>query len=146
MNVRTTSYLYKLLLGGIIFFCSAFQGITSQSIPFNATTDLYVLEDRGETILRITPAGGISVVLDQSDIIALTGDTDIDFPEKGIAFDTAGNLYFSDDETNSILKLPAGAVASGLIHLTTNAALVTAGRGSDAVAPDGMIMGAAGAV
>jgi len=60
--------------------------------------DLYFVDNSVEIILKATiPGGVVSVVLRETQIIAVTGNIGADL-EGGIAFDCLGNLYFLDDE------------------------------------------------
>ncbi len=113
-------------------------------IPLASTGDLIVLDDGGEALLRLTPDGCISVIIDQEDIIAVTGDTDVDFEQKGIAVDDDGTIYFVDDETDSVMRYTTGGVLTILATQSalTAVKLIGSRNASDLSAdPDGIALG-----
>src|SRR3546814_1484164 len=86
--------------------------------------------DLANTIYRVTPAGVISVFLSEAELEAVAGGS-IDL-EGGIWFDSDGNFYVTDNDTDSVYKFfssdPAiGAVdpASGIL-LASEADIIAA--------------------
>jgi len=70
--------------------------LPSGLVPFQATGDLFVLEGSTNNILRIDQnTQAISVAVPSAQILAATGDSSARFVGAGMAFDSAGNLYFT---------------------------------------------------
>jgi streptogramin lyase len=122
-----------LFAGVLILVVALLTGVLSMAatpplVPFDCTGDLFVLEHGCACILRITPAGVVSVEITKAEILAATGQGNAGFFENGIAFDAAGAMYFTEWLSESILKrTPGGA----LTVLTTQAAIMAAtGDGS----------------
>ncbi len=76
---------------------------TGLSGPMGAAVDssgnLYISDTTHNRIVKITPAGGQSMV----SLAPLTVGS-----PQGLAFDGLGNLYISDSTGNRVVKLPAG--------------------------------------
>ncbi len=71
--------------------------------------DLIISDDAGgDTIWRVTPAGAVSTFLSEA---ALEGagcvNADVDL-EGGIAFDSAGNFYLAEENSDNIYRFDAG--------------------------------------
>ncbi len=65
--------------------------------------DIIVADVLGaDTIWRVTPAGVVSTFLSESQLETVNGG-DVDL-EGGIAFDSLGNFYVAESDSNSILK------------------------------------------
>jgi hypothetical protein len=73
-------------------------------IPFRHTGDLYVLDHGCGFILRVTSESDVGVAVTRSDILAVTGESSVDFEGEGIAFDSVGSMYFRGSESGAILK------------------------------------------
>ncbi len=130
----------SLMMAVVLVLSLGVVGLTVAE-PVSAATagasDLIVLDQDGEQILRITPTGAITVEVTEADILAATGEGDVNFNDDGIAFDTDVVMYFAESESDDILKrAPGGAVTV----LTAREAIiaVTGGEGAD---PDGLAFG-----
>lgn len=76
--------------------------------------NLYAADEDADCIFRVTlPGGAVSIVVTEAQILAATGESDVEL-EGGIARDTSGNFYIADDESDSIVKVTSGGVASVL--------------------------------
>lgn len=80
------------------------------------------------SILKVAPNGALSEFVSFDDIIALTGEPDCDFDDVGITVADNGNVYFSEDESDTvILATPTGALS---IFLTESDITAVTGAGS----------------
>jgi sugar lactone lactonase YvrE len=125
--------LLAILLIGVLSMAA-----TPPLLPFDSTADLFVLdggldrpgEDRVgcECILRITPAGVVTIEVAETNILAITGEADVDFnDEDGMAIDALGDIYFVERESDAILKkVPGGALTA----LTTEEDIIAATGGT----------------
>lgn len=138
----------NLVLGLWLLVVSAWAGVPSSVeaatppfLPFNRTGDLYILDVGCDCILRVTPAGAVSVAVTQAAIEAAAGlnPGGFDLDDGGIAFDASGAMYFTLEDVASVLKLPR---TGGLFQLAAPAAL-EALAGAD-VDPDGVAFGSDG--
>src|SRR3546814_728264 len=76
--------------------------------------DLIVADDSdANTIYRVTPAGVISVFLSEAELEAVAGGS-IDL-EGGIWFDSDGNFYVTDNDTDSVYKFFSSDPATGAV-------------------------------
>lgn len=92
--------------------------------------DLIVGDDTGASnVLRVTPAGAVSVFIPKAtiDAVASTSSSDL---EGGLEFDAAGNLYIGENATDSILRFDSTG-GSGTVFV--DAATIQAVTGT---APD----------
>jgi sugar lactone lactonase YvrE len=86
------------------------------SVAVDASGNVYVTDEVGMVIRKITPAGQVSTI---AGIVSQQGSTDgpaatatFSFP-SGVAIDTSGNLYVADSGDNKIRKItPAGNVST----------------------------------
>ena len=111
---------------------------TPPLLPFDSTGDLYVMDEGCDCILRITPGGLVSVEVTKADITTATGESP-DLDHNGIAFDAGGAMYFTEDDSNTILKKSGGVLSV----LTTEAAIKTA-TGASSADPTGLAFGSDG--
>ncbi|KQQ89209.1 hypothetical protein [Massilia sp. Leaf139] len=75
--------------------------------PFDLTVDAdgnAVVSD-GMNLLRVTPAGATTTLVDRDRVVALLGNSGIDFTPAAPVFDAAGNLYVADPATAVVYKL-----------------------------------------
>jgi len=109
-------------------------------VPFEQTGDLYALDDEAPAILRIDAQGRVSVAVTAAEIIAVTGEALVGFGDCAIAFDVAGAMYFTEAESDSVLRRsPQGELTvllsrERILELTDDA-------GGD---PEGLTFGADG--
>ena len=107
-------------------------------LPFDYTSNLFVLDSGSGNILRITPDGTVTIAVTVAEIIAVTG-ANVTFDSKGIALDGAGTMYFVENTTDHILKRAPGETVT---ILATDAALEAAVGGN--VDADGLAFGSDG--
>jgi hypothetical protein len=96
-------------------------------LPFASTGGLYVLDQGSKNILRITPTGSVSIAVTQAQIKAATQVDFVGFSNRGIAFDGAGTLYFTESVSGSILRR---ALAGTVTVLTPKTAIAAALSGA----------------
>ena len=107
--------------------------IWGDGLALDASGNAYVSDERRHVVYRITPAGVTTVVAGSSGVQGFSGDgaaataARLNTP-RGVAFDTAGNLFIADTGNNRIRKVtPAGVI-------TTVAGAGTAGFSGDGAA------------
>ncbi len=139
-NHLKTTILLSLFMFCLI--CSADKAIsaTPPLVPFNNTGDLFVLDHGSDSILRITPAGDITIEVTTAEITAVTGELNVYFNDSGIAFDAAGAMYFAESESNSIMKK---ATDGTLAVLTSENDMITV-TGEIEADPEGIAFGSDG--
>ena len=115
----------------------------SIELPGGTPDAMYMLDGGSDSIVRVLQDGTVSVVASSDDIKAATGERDVDLDDRGIGVDSDGNLYFTDDESNAILMVPADG---GPIQVVASESAISAVTGaSDAdpmalsVGPDGIV-------
>ncbi len=84
-----------------------FLGATAQEhfpIPFEYTGDLYLMDSNCGCILQASPGAEISIAVTRAEILAVTGRAEVDLSQRGLAFDYLGNLFFTEAESDTILK------------------------------------------
>lgn len=116
-------------------------GATPPLVPFDSTADLLVLEDDCDCVLRITPEGDISIEISQSMIEAVTGSATAQFTDSGLALDANGNVFFTEQDTDSVLRWDGSALTqiideSDVLAATGNTSADLEGL---AVGTDGMV-------
>lgn len=137
MSVRrivTTALIWVACSGSAI-------SATPPIVPFDTTTDLLVLEDNCGCVLRITPGGDISVEVTQSMIEAVTGVASTEFSDSGLALNAEGNAFFTEQNTDSVLRWDGDTLTQIIAESDVLAA--TGNTSSDleglAVGTDGMV-------
>lgn len=73
-------------------------------VPFPSTGDLWVLDGETTNVLRIDPAGTVTIGIAVEEIKRVTGLETVDFDDCGMAFDASGVLYFVEAESDSVLR------------------------------------------
>lgn len=63
-------------------------------------------------VIRVTPAGARTVLVNKAQIATLTGRADAKFTPQSIAIDGAGNIYIADTGTAAVYKYSAAGVLS----------------------------------
>lgn len=106
---------------------------TPPLLPFNTTGDLYILDNGSDSILRITPAGVITIEVTAAQIMFVTSETDVSFSNRGIVFDAAGAMYFTENSSDSILKV----ATSGTLTVLTSEANIVAITNEAGADPEG---------
>ena len=116
-------FAYTIMILGLFLFAGIAAAATPPLLPFNSTGDLFVMDNGGDNILRITPAGNVSIEVSEAQIMAATGAGSGSFSNRGLAFDANDAMYFTEPESDTILKkIPGGP----LTVLTTRAAVLAA--------------------
>ena len=95
---------------GLLVPVSMSLAATPPLVPFDTTFDLFVLDNGSSSVLRVDPSTkAITVEFSEADITAVTGQSPAVFSGEGIAFDAAGNMYFAETVSGSVLKATDGA-------------------------------------
>src|SRR5688572_13867964 len=102
-------------------------------VEYDAAGNLYVSQDTGNRIRRITPTGVVSTVVGGN--FGFGGDGGAVSAAKtdrpgGIAIDTAGNLYFADQGNRRIRKVTPGGL---ITTVAGNGGALSNGDGGPAV-------------
>jgi sugar lactone lactonase YvrE len=125
-------------------------GIGPTGVAVDSAGNVYVADTGNYTIRKVTPAGAVTTLAGQAGSVGSadgTGGNARFFSPWGVAVDSAGNVYVSDYENNTIRKVtPAGAVTT-LAGLAGSRGSVD-GTGSDArfFNPRGVAVDSAGNV
>lgn len=122
---RIVTFLLSLIItitGGPALTLAA----TPPLLPFNQTGDLYVLDDGCACVLRVDQSGAVSVAVTNAQIVAITG-APASFDEAGIAFDANDVMYFTESNSDSILRFPPGGPLSELVDEAAIGAATGAG-------------------
>lgn len=114
--------------------------VSALLLPPAQTGDLFVLEEGSDDVIRITPSGQVTVVITEEEIGAFTGEGFADFDDCGIAFDDSGNIFFAEEDSDSILRWTPGA---GLSYIVTEAQIMAA-TGDTEADPEGIAFGSDG--
>jgi len=74
--------------------------------------DVYFSEDQSDTIIKATPDGALSTFVTEAQITAATGAGSADM-DNGMAIGPDGDLYFADENSDTVLKatIPGGDVS-----------------------------------
>ena len=110
-----------------------------------AETSLFLVDEGSDSILKIGVDGAIEVVVSQDEIKAATGERNADMDDRGIEIDNAGNIYFSEKGSDSILMKPAGGGDLQVVVSKSQIAGVT-GTSSNHADPKSLTIGADGKV
>ena len=110
-------------------------------------SDLFVLDNGDESILRITPLGVVSVFANEAAILAAGGGSDVGFggtSPTGIAVDAMGNVFFASNSssTEDIYRVTSG----GTVSLLADEAALIAVTGNTDVSLQGLTVGSNGNV
>ena len=104
---------------------------------------LFMLEEDTDSILKVNPDGSITQIVTQDEIKALTGESDADMDNRGIAIDADGNVYFTEKDSDAILMKPADGGALQIVVSEAQIAALTGSSGADpkalTIGPDGKI-------
>ena len=76
--------------------------------------DLWVQDDASGTIMSVTPAGVVTIAISQAEILSATGAASVGFNNTGLVFDASGNLYFTENDSDSILERSSDGVVTVL--------------------------------
>jgi len=129
----------KLLSGLMVLVLAMFFSVSSQAVEGDlfVQVDCSGLSPEGCSIMQVTPAGVISQFVSFAQILAATGETSADCDDTGLAVAENGDVYFSEDTSDSILMVTAAGVVSVFV---TEAAL-DAAAGQSVNLDNGMAIG-----
>ena len=117
--------------------------ITVEVPGFDPDDAMYLLEEGSDSVVKIEPDGTATVIATQAEILAATGESDADMDDRGIGVDTDGNVFFTEDDSDSILMVAADGSGVSVVASEADIAAVTGESGADpkalAVGPDGTI-------
>ena len=88
---------------------------------------VFVIDSGGGSIIEVSIAGGVTVHVAKSAILAATGAADVDLDGRGLAVDEVGNLIFTDGVSKSVLVLPADG---GPVQVVATASAIAAIAGA----------------
>jgi len=134
----------KFISGLTVLLLSMIFSYSANAAP----GDLFVLvELRGGpgatqcSILKVKPDGTFTEFLSFTDILALTGLASCDLEDTGLAIADNGDLYFAEDDSDTIIKAtPAGVLSTFVTKAQIMAATGAVGADIDdgmAIGPDG---------
>jgi len=90
------------------------------------------------SILKVTPGGGLTEFISSQQIKDVTGEGAVDCGNSGLAIDRDGNVYFNEDESDSVLV----ATPDGDLSIFVPEAAITALTGlANADLDNGMTIG-----
>ena len=92
-----------------------------------AAPAMYLLDEGHDGVVMISAAGTPELVVSQDEIKAVTGKSDADMDDRGIAVDAEGNIFFTEKDSNSILMKPADG---GDLQIVATRDDLTGGSGS----------------
>ncbi len=104
---------------------------------------LYVMEEGSDSILKVGLDGNAEVLITQDDIIAVTGKDNADMDDRGIAVDSNGNIYFSEEESGAILVKPADG---GALRILASESAIEDATGADGAEPKALTLGSDGKI
>ncbi len=137
-----------LFILSVFFFSTNTLAATPPLVPFDNTGDLYVLDNGSDGILRITPAGAVSVAVTKAQILSAAGGDpgdNISFSNCGIAFDASGNYYFvaanTSQDPNDFGIFRVDGISEVVTLITSEADLSAVSANAD---PEGMAFGSDG--
>ena len=97
-----------------------------------AAPAMYLLDEGHDGIVRISAAGTPELVVSQDEIIALTGKSDADMDDRGIAVDAEGNIFFTEKDSDAIFMKPADGGDLQIVATRDDLAGATGGSSSNA--------------
>ena len=99
---------------------------------------LYAADENCDCVIRVTiPGGTVSVVVSEEQITDVTGESNAEL-DGGIAVDNQGNIYITDDTSNSVLKVTPGGTVS---VLAAESAIMAVTGESEANLDVGVVLG-----
>ncbi len=107
LNVAQNLWRAALVLMGSL---AALMG--QPLIPFEHTASLFVLEQGCGCILEITPGGEVGVAVSRAEILEVTGGSEVNFSEQGIAFTPDGAMYFAEGQEEVLMRRTVRGVLS----------------------------------
>ena len=117
--------------------------ITVEVPGFDPDDAMYLLEEGSDSVVKIEPDGTATVIATQAEILAATGQSDADMDDRGIGVDADGNVFFTEEDSDSILMVAADGSGVSVVASEADIAAVTGESGADpkalAVGPDGTI-------
>jgi len=139
-NVIVGIFIMFIVFLGLLFLPNKTLAATPPLLPFDNTGNLYVLDDGSDNILCITSDGVVTIEVTAAEIMAVTGETSVSFINRGIAFDAAGAMYFTESSSDCILK----RALDGTLSVLTSEADIMAVTGETSADPEGIAFGSDG--
>ncbi len=118
------------------------SGPDSSLVPFPATGDLWLLEGETTSVVRIDPAGTITIEIVADEIMAATGYTEASFNDAGLAFAIDGTMYFTEAASDSVLRRSV----DGTLSVLFDSDGFRDATGVESPDPEGLALGADGTV
>jgi len=105
----------KLLSGLMVLALAMFFSVSSQAVE----GDLFIqvnldgLDPEGCSIMQVTPGGVISQFISNAQILAVTGNTEADCDDTGLAIGLDGTVFFNEDTSSNIFMAtnPGGVLS-----------------------------------
>ena len=108
----------------------------------SAPPPLYVMDQGSGSILKVGFGGGVTeIAVSADEITAFTGEDDSKLKDQGITVDGDGNMFFTENESRTILMKPADG---GPIQEIANQGDFTEVTGDSGTRPDGITIGSDG--
>ncbi|MFQ5560984.1 MAG: hypothetical protein ACE5FU_10440, partial [Nitrospinota bacterium] len=107
--------------------------------PADASDPTTSAADDGQIYMTDT-SGNVSVVVSSSSIRSATGREDVRFSDNDLTFDTAGNMYFTESESDGVLKFDT----AGNVTVLATEADIGAITGRSSSSPEGIVFGSDG--
>jgi uncharacterized protein (TIGR03437 family) len=107
---------------------------TPWSLAFDSAGNLYILEENGHRIRKVTPGGIISTVAGTG-LQGFSGDggpslaAALRYPQGSMAVDANGTLYFTDTDNHRVRSISLGQVAAPTMSATPASLAFTAVSG-----------------
>jgi hypothetical protein len=96
----------------------------ADDIPVPNSGDLWFQDDASGTIMCVTPGGEVTIAIDRDQITSVTGTGTAGFNNTGLVFDSSGNLYFTEDDSDTILRRSYNGILTVLATESEIAAVV----------------------
>ena len=109
-------------------------GSTSEQVMF-------VMDESSDSILKVLADGTVEVLVSEDDITAATGESGANLHDRGLSIDDSGNVYFTDEDSDSILMKPADG---GPVQIVTSESDIEAATGGSHADPQDMTLGSDG--
>ena len=109
----------KKFIGGLmVLLLATIVSVSANAVPGNTfvqvSFDLLTPFDEC-SILKVAPDGTLSEFASFEDITDLTGEPDCDFDDVGMTIADNGDVYFSEDESDTIIKATPDGVLSTFV-------------------------------
>lgn len=130
----------KFISGLMVLFLTMIISLSANAAPGDLFVQVDLQGGPGDdqcSILKVMPDGTFSEFVSSTAITALTGEDYCDFNNTGLAVADNGDVYFSDSESDSVIK----ATPAGVLSTFVSEAAVTAVTGDSFSPGNGMVIG-----